>query len=99
MLQKQRERENIIYYNNVCLSPYKLGVGPFKAFLLLRYHHNCLLLEPHLEAKLAFMVAELVEQWEVSCHVSGCNACRLKVIPASRMGRLILVLVPSLPSS
>ena len=40
------------------------------------------------------MVAEVVELREVSCHVSGCTTCILKVTPASRLGRLILV--PSL---
>ena len=69
-------------------------MGPFKAFFLHSYHLICLFLEAHLEAKLAFMVAEAVELWEVSCHVSGCTTCMLKVIPTSRLGGLVLV--PSL---
>ena len=93
--ETKRGRENIIYNNNyVCFSTFKLGVGPFKTFFLPSYHLICLFLEAHFEAKLAFMVAEVVELWEVSGHVSGCTTCMLKA--TSRLGRFILVLIPSL---
>ena len=71
-------------------------------FQLLSWEWDCLkpssslhiTLEAHFKAKLAFMVAEVVELWEVSGHVSGCTTCMLKV--TYRLGRFILVLIPSL---
>ena len=72
--------------NNICVcsSAFELGVGPCKSPLLCSSHCNGLLLEAHLEAKLTFLGIEVVEQWELSWHDSGCTASRLPLLLGPR---------------